>query len=115
MARQDRPRRGRDRSTASVSPNTRRAYAGALRRLDAWLADRPLHDVTLAAYLAPFEQHTSERTQGPPTDIYALAAVSCRVLTGEPPPNATDRMLGDCYEPLAERVVGAPSGWAGSH
>ena len=37
---------------ASVSPNTRRAYAGALRRLDAWLDGRPLHDVTLAAYLA---------------------------------------------------------------
>ena len=26
---------------ASVSPNTRRAYAGALRRLDAWLDGRP--------------------------------------------------------------------------
>ena len=37
---------------ASVSPNTRRAYAGALRRLDAGLDERPLHDVTLAAYLA---------------------------------------------------------------
>ena len=29
---------------ASVSPNTRRAYAGALRRLDAWLDGRPLHE-----------------------------------------------------------------------
>ena len=37
---------------ASISPNTRRAYAGALRRLDAWLDGRELHDVTLAAYLA---------------------------------------------------------------
>ena len=34
---------------ASVSPNTRRAYAGPLRRLDAWLDGRELHDVTLAA------------------------------------------------------------------
>ena len=34
---------------ASVSPNTRRAYAGGLRRLDAWLDGRSLHDVTLAA------------------------------------------------------------------
>ena len=32
---------------ASVSPNTRRAYASALRRLDAWLDGRSLHDVTL--------------------------------------------------------------------
>ena len=37
---------------ASVSENTRCAYAGALRRLDAWLDGRELHDVTLAAYLA---------------------------------------------------------------
>ena len=36
---------------ASVSPNTRRAYGGALRRLDAWLDGRELHDVTLAAQL----------------------------------------------------------------
>ena len=44
---------------ASVSANTRRAYAGALRRLDAWLAGRELHDVTLAAYLA--ELHDAGR------------------------------------------------------
>ena len=44
---------------ASVSPNTRRAYAGALRRLDAWLDGRELHDVTLAAYLA--ELHDAGR------------------------------------------------------
>ena len=38
---------------ASVSPNTRRrrAYSGALRRLDAWLDGRPIEDATLAAYL----------------------------------------------------------------
>ena len=29
---------------ASVSPNTRRAYAGALRRLDAWLGGREFDD-----------------------------------------------------------------------
>ena len=37
---------------ASVSTNTRRAYAGALGQLDAWLAGRPLDDAALAAYLA---------------------------------------------------------------
>ena len=37
---------------ASVSANTRRAYAGALGQLDAWLDGRPLEDARLAAYLA---------------------------------------------------------------
>ena len=60
---------------------------------------------------APFEQYASQGTQGPPTDIYALAAVSCRVLTGEPPPSAPDRVLDDRYEPLAERMVGAGAAW----
>ena len=37
---------------ASVSDNTRRAYAGALGQLDAWLDGRRLDDASLAAYLA---------------------------------------------------------------
>lgn len=69
------------------------------------------HTQVLTPGYAPFEQHTSEGPQGPPTDIYALAAVSCHVLTGEPPPNAPDRMLEDGYEPLAERVAGAGVRW----
>ena len=44
----DRPRL----AEASLSPNTRRAYSGALRRFDAWLDGRRLEDATLAAYLA---------------------------------------------------------------
>ena len=39
---------------ASVSTNTRRAYAGALGQLDSWLAGRKLDDAALAAYLAEF-------------------------------------------------------------
>ena len=49
---------------ASVSPNTRRAYAGALRRLDAWLGSRELHDVTLAAYLAELHDAGSGGSRG---------------------------------------------------
>ena len=37
---------------ASLSDNTRRAYAGALGQLDAWLDGRRLDDAALAAYLA---------------------------------------------------------------
>ena len=38
---------------ASVSANTRRAYAGALRRLDAWLNGRLLDDVSLSPPTSP--------------------------------------------------------------
>ena len=44
---------------ASISPNTRRAYAGALGQLDAWLDGRQLDDAALAAYLA--ERHDAAR------------------------------------------------------
>ena len=44
---------------ASVSVNTRRAYAGALGQLDAWLAGQKLDDAALAAYLA--ELHDAGR------------------------------------------------------
>ena len=46
-------------AAASLSPNTRRAYAGALHRLDAWLDHRDLDDATLALYLA--ELHDAGR------------------------------------------------------
>ena len=44
---------------ASLSDNTRRAYAGALGQLDAWLAGRQLDDAALAAYLT--ELHDAGR------------------------------------------------------
>ena len=69
------------------------------------------HTQVLTPGYAPIEQYTSQGTQGPPIDIYALAAVSCRVLTGEPPPSAPDRVLDDRYEPLEERMVGAGAAW----
>ena len=36
---------------ASISVNTRRAYAGALARLDAWRGPAPVDDASLAVYL----------------------------------------------------------------
>ena len=44
---------------ASLSDNTRRAYAGCLGQLDAWLDGRRLDDAALAAYLA--ELHDAGR------------------------------------------------------
>ena len=69
------------------------------------------HTQVLTPRYAPIEQHGSECAQGPPTDIYALAAVSYRALTGELPPVAPARALEDRYEPLAGRVAGAEFPW----
>ena len=68
---------------ASVSANTRRAYAGALRRLDAGLAGRPLDDVSLAAYIA--ELHDGGRASS--SAAMAVAAACFRAkLAGQPHP-----------------------------
>ena len=77
---------------ASLSPNTRRAYSGALRRLDAWLDGRPLEDQTLAAYLA--ELHDQGRAA--PSASTAVAAACFRArLAGRPSPDGerTARVL----------------------
>ncbi len=62
------------------------------------------HTQVLTAGYAPIEQYSTGATQGPPADIYALAAVSYRVLTGDAVPSAPDRMLNDDCEPLSERI-----------
>ena len=69
------------------------------------------HTQVLTAGYAPIEQYSTGAEQGPPTDIYALAAVSYRVLTGDEVPSAPDRMISDAYEPLAERRTGADRPW----
>ena len=69
------------------------------------------HTQVLTPGYAPLEQYSSDGAQGPPTDIYALAAVSYRVLTGEGLPSAPDRVLDDDYEPLANRIAGADRRW----
>ena len=62
------------------------------------------HTRVLTPEYAPIQQHSSQARQGPWTDIYALAAVSYRVLTGEAPPSAPERMLDDQCEPLERRL-----------
>ena len=68
---------------ASLSPNTRRAYSGALRRLDAWLAVRRLDDQALAAYLA--ELHDQGRAPASAATAVTGACFRAR-LAGEPSP-----------------------------
>ena len=69
---------------ASISPNTRRAYSGALRRLDAWLDGRPLED---AAYLA--ELHDQGRA--PASAATAVAAACFRARLADDPTPAGKR------------------------
>ena len=72
--------------------------------------DRTYTQVLTPEY-APIEQHGSQGAQGPPADIYALAAVSYRALTGAPPPSAPDRVLDDRYEPLSDQATSSDRVW----
>ena len=94
---------------ASVSENTRRAYAGALRRLDAWLDGRELYDVTLAAYLA--ELHDAGRAASSASMAVAAACFRAK-LTGQPVPagERTARVLAGYRRTAGDRGQARPFG-----
>ena len=90
---------------ASISVNTRRAYAGALRRLDAWRGPAPVDDASLAVYLGAL----FEAGRAPATAALAVAAVRFRAkLAGQPAPagEATARVLGGYRRTAADRGRG---------
>ena len=68
------------------------------------------HTQVLTTGYAPIELY-SAGGQGPPSDLYALAAVSHRALTGNVVPSAPDRVLNDEYVPLAESASSADPVW----
>ena len=90
---------------ASISVNTRRAYAGALRRLDAWRGAAPVDDASLAVYLGEL----FEAGRAPATAALAVAAARFRAtLAGQPAPagEATARVLGGYRRTAADRGRG---------
>ena len=90
---------------ASISVNTRRAYAGALRRLDAWRGDAPVDDASLAVYLGTI----FEAGRAPATAALAVAAVRFRAkLAGQADPagERTARVLAGYRRTAADRGRG---------
>jgi formylglycine-generating enzyme required for sulfatase activity len=66
------------------------------------LSERSMTVVESAGY-TPFEQLQSRGNVGPWSDLYALAATIVKIMTGEAPPKANDRTMGDPWQPLCER------------
>lgn len=58
-------------AAASLAPSTRRSYEGALRRLQAWLGERPLDDAALEAYIG----HLHANGLSPASAASTLAAL----------------------------------------
>ncbi len=58
------------------------------------------YTITLKHGFAPIEQYSTTDTQGPFTDLYALASTYYYMLTKKVIPRAPDRLAGVEYEPL---------------
>jgi len=57
---------------------------------------------------APIEQYSSKGNQGPWTDVYAVAATIYRCITGEIPPDAMDRVQGECIKSPKQMGIEIP-------
>ena len=107
------PASARALAAASLSANTRRAYARAIARLETYLAGRALDDAQLAAYLAVL----FDAGRSPAAASQVVAAVRLRAkLLGLPSPTAaaTDRVLAGFRRAGRDRGRGqvAGVGWA---
>lgn len=65
-------------------------------------------DVWLKAGYAPIEQYSNTFEQGPYTDLYAVAALFYRMLTGQKPVPAVDRLENDPLVPLSDMGISIP-------
>ena len=93
---------------ASVNANTHRAYAGALRRRNAWFHGRPLDDPTLAAYVAAL--HDTGRAASSAAMVVATACFRAR-LVGHPYPagERTARVLAGYRRTASNAAVAGPA------
>lgn len=57
---------------------------------------------------APFEQYHRQGRQGPWTDVYGVAATLYFMITGETPPEATERMQRDSLKLPSQVIPGVP-------
>ena len=67
------------------------------------LSERSMTVVESAGY-TPFEQLQSRGNVGPWSDLYALGGTLVKVITGEAPPKAMDRMRNDPFPPMVGRA-----------
>ena len=72
----------------------------------------PMHATDLAAGFAAFEQYGTKDI-GPWTDVYAVSALFCYLLTGTTPPSALERAAGAAVASPLMAVPGLASGLAG--
>ena len=73
-------------------------------------ASQALSVVVTPGY-APLEQYAVRARRGAFTDIYALCATLYHALSGQAPPPASDRAIGQALTPLEDLVAGLPQEW----
>jgi serine/threonine protein kinase len=90
---------GQDRAILIDFGATKEFIAGQTRQMS----------VTLTRGYAPLEQYSYKAKRWPATDIYALCASMYELLTGQLPPEATERIQSDSLTPPGQLIPGIDS------